>query len=135
MALSPVPAPPPVSSAQAQAQIPPAPTHDGSGSGATAPAVGSAEPATITLRFAIEPPSAAVVLDGKRITGTELSVPRDGATHRLKITAAGYLGHDEVISFDENQRLVVQLRRAVAPGRKLPKDRSTDRIDSQSPYD
>jgi hypothetical protein len=67
-------------------------------------------------------------------------VPRDGASHQLRITAAGYLSHDEDIAFDENQRLAIQLKRATAPVRgknpRDPRDRPSDRmIDSQSPYD
>ena len=124
----------PVGSAHApSAPAPPMPDGSGAGAPTSAHAEGAAEPATITLRFAIEPASATVTLDGKPVTGVELVVPRDGTTHHLKITAAGYLGHEEAISFDENQRLVIPLRRAVVPGRK-PKDHSTDRIDSQSPY-
>ena len=122
---------------------PPAPAeavHDGSA--ASAPAAvpeASQEPpaarATITLRFAVEPPGATILVDGKPVSGTELVVPRDAALHQLRITAAGYVGRDDKIAFDESQRLVVQLRRAFVPARGKRKDRAVERIDSQSPYD
>jgi eukaryotic-like serine/threonine-protein kinase len=98
-----------------------------------------AAPAKITLRLAIEPAGATITLDDAPVTGPELVVPRDAKQHHLRITAAGYLPDDETVSFDESQRLVVQLKKAAAPGRGKPhKDRPTERtekIESQSPYD
>jgi serine/threonine protein kinase len=98
-----------------------------------------AAPPKITLRLAIEPAGATVTLDDQPVTGPELVVPRDARQHHLRITAAGYLPDDETVAFDESQRLVVQLKKAVAPGRGKPhKDRPTERperIESQSPYD
>jgi serine/threonine-protein kinase len=72
------------------------------------------EATTITLRLAVLPTTAAIMLDGIPISGTEIAVPKDDSRHRLRITAAGYVGYDEPISFDESQRLVVQLRRAAS---------------------
>jgi hypothetical protein len=98
-------------------------------------------PATITLRFAVQPSAAVITLDGTRLNGSEFVVPKDAAPHRLRITAAGYLGHDETISFDESQRLVVQLVHVASPtqGKDPRKDRSrterTERIESRSPYE
>jgi serine/threonine protein kinase len=114
----------------------------GNGDGTKAPAGGPAAhtPATITLKLAIEPSGAAILLDGQRKSGTELVMPRDTAAHRLQITAAGYLGYDERISFDESQRLVVQLKHTAGPARGKdphkdgPGTGQTDRIDSNSPY-
>jgi serine/threonine protein kinase len=98
-----------------------------------------AAPPKITLRLAIEPGDATITLDNERVTGPEIVVPRDARQHHLRITAAGYLPDDEMVSFDESQRLVVQLKKAAAPGRGKPrKDRPTERterIESQSPYD
>jgi len=100
--------------------------------------------ATITLRFAIDPPSAVVTLDDTRVREAELVVPKDDATHRLRIIAAGYVAHDETIAFTESQRLVVQLKRVAGPGRVVKdphKDHpATERpqppelIESTSPY-
>jgi len=95
----------------------------------------AAAPERITVTLAIDPASAAITLDGAAVAGGELSVPRDGALHRLRITAAGYLGYDETLQFDQSQRLVVALKRAAAPPRPRPrKDHSLDGIESQSPY-
>jgi hypothetical protein len=97
-----------------------------------------AAPPKITLRLAIEPAGATVTLDDQPVTGLELVVPRDGKQHHLRITATGYVPDDETVSFDESQRLVVQLKKATGPGRGKPrKDRPErpERIESQSPYD
>jgi len=50
------------------------------------------ESTTITLRLTVDPPVAAIAVDGARVQGTEIVVPKDAAAHLLKITAAGY--HD-----------------------------------------
>ena len=102
--------------------------------GATA---ADAAPTMITLRFAIDPASAAVAIDGTPIIGTELSVVKDGVTHHLTITAAGCVDHTEDIVYDESQRLAVRLERSarVDKPRKPHKPHTTDdRIDSESPY-
>ncbi len=102
--------------------------------------------ATITLRFAIDPPSAVVTLDDTRVREPQLVVPKDDVTHRLRITAAGYVAHDEAIAFTESQRLVVQLKRAAGsvrvdkdkdphkdhPGTERPQP--PELIESTSPY-
>jgi serine/threonine-protein kinase len=95
----------------------------------------AAGPATVTLRFAVEPAGAAITLDGKPVRGAELAVPRDAARHALRITAPGYLAHDETVQLDESQRLVVQLKRAEPARPTRPRKDRADRIDSQSPYD
>ena len=102
--------------------------------------------ATITLRFAIDPPGAVVTLDDTRVRETELVVGKDDAAHRLRITAAGYVAHDETIAFTESQRLVVQLKRVTGsvrvgkdkdphkdhPGTERPQP--PELIESTSPY-
>jgi serine/threonine-protein kinase len=95
-------------------------------------------PTTISLRLAVEPPGAVITLDGARVSAAELVVPKDAAAHRLRITAAGYLGYDEKIAFDESQRLVVQLKRTASwtRGKPPPKDSTKpERIESKSPYE
>jgi hypothetical protein len=89
---------------------------------------------TVTLRFAVEPAGAAITVDGVRVQGAELAVPRDEAAHTLRITAPGHIAHDEPIRFDESQRLVVQLKRAGGPPRGGDRKKPPDRIDSESPY-
>jgi serine/threonine-protein kinase len=95
-----------------------------------------AAPATITLRFAVDPKSAAVTVDGKPVADNELVIAKDDAPHQLHITAPGFAPHDETIHFDESQRVSVELKKAAAvahPGHKDPKS-GDDRIDTQSPY-
>jgi len=136
--VTPAPPAPPTPPAQPglAATVPPAPPPQ------VAPdaAVAAVEPApaatTVTLRFAIEPVDATVLVDGKRVTSGELVVDKDDAAHTLKITAPGYAAHSESVKFDENQRLVVQLTRASGRGHTgTPrKDPGHDRIDPESPY-
>ncbi|HEX3760717.1 MAG TPA: serine/threonine-protein kinase [Kofleriaceae bacterium] len=118
----------PAQAAPAQTVQPPgpAPEHD--------PA-GGPDTSTITVKLTVDPAGAAIMLDGTAVVASELVVPRDGALHQLRITAAGYLGHEEAIRFDESQRVVVALRRAAVPvrGKQPHKDR-VNGIDSESPY-
>jgi eukaryotic-like serine/threonine-protein kinase len=98
-----------------------------------------AAPATVTLRFAVDPAGAVITVDGAPVHGTELVVPRDSADHALQITAPGRVSHEETIRFDESQRLAVQLPRATGPvhskpPRPQPGDDRDGRIDSKSPY-
>ena len=117
------------------------PDPDGSGGTvATIDPPAVREPTTITLRFKVEPPIAAIALDGTRVQGTEIVVVKDAAPHLLRITAAGYREYDAPIAFDENQRLFVQLKRATSPPRDTAphddhaKTESTNLIDSDNPY-
>jgi serine/threonine-protein kinase len=104
------------------------------------PATAPVPPATVTLRFAIEPATAKITVDGKPITSTELVVPKDATTHTVKITAAGHTSHAEELRFDESQRIMIQLKPTKSggtrPTRPSKPDRPTkpDRIDSTSPY-
>jgi len=110
-------------------------TPDAGAATAAAPAPPLAP--TVTLRFAVEPAGAAITVDGVRVDGAELAVPRDEAVHALRITAPGHVAHDESIRFDESQRLTVQLKLTGAPPRPgdRHKPKTTDRIiDSESPY-
>ncbi len=90
---------------------------------------------TITVELAVDPPGATITLDGMPVTGSEIVVPRDGALHRLRIAAAGYLGYDKALRFDESQRVDIALKRAAVPvrGKPVHKDR-VDGIDDRSPY-
>jgi len=126
------PAPPAASPAPPAVSPGPAAHSESPPVEAAAPHAGEPSRApTITLRLAIEPKGAAITLDGRRVSGPEIALPRDDKAHRLRITAPGYLAHEETIAFDENQRVTVQLKRPAARA-KGPKD--PDGIDSQSPY-
>jgi hypothetical protein len=95
---------------------------------------------TITLRLTVDPPVAAIAIDGARVQGTELVVPRDAAVHLMKITAAGYRDYNAFIAFDESQRLFVHLKRVTRPTRGSASQEddagagSNDLIDRDSPY-
>jgi serine/threonine-protein kinase len=137
------------STAPAQPAAPPAqpavqaadtasPAHPQPPVAAATPDAALAEPAAakVTLRFAVEPAGATILVDGTRVQGSELVVLRDDQTHTLRITAPGRLPHDDTVRFDESQRLVVQLRRAGSVRGNGPKDHagSGQRIDVDSPY-
>jgi hypothetical protein len=93
----------------------------------------SAPSPTITLRFAIEPAGAAVELDGVFVTARQITVRRDDEAHRLRISAPGYLAQDRELHLDDNQKLIIQLRRAViAPVAAPVRQR---RLESKSPYE
>ncbi|HSK02130.1 MAG TPA: PEGA domain-containing protein, partial [Kofleriaceae bacterium] len=93
---------------------------------------------TITLRFAIDPPGAAVELDGVFVTARQIKVHQDDAPHRLRITAPGFAPHDAEVRFDLSQKLTFRLRRAAAtPARPAwnPRPPGRPRIESKSPYE
>ena len=104
------------------------------------PAVAApAVPATITVRFAITPPTADVEIDGKHADADQITVQKDDARHHIHITAAGYVPHDEDIRFDETQRLTIELEHVAAkPVKGHPPVTTTkkhpDKIESESPY-
>ena len=97
-----------------------------------------AAPATITLKFGVEPKTAKITLDGKPVTGDELAIAKDSAEHQLVITSPGHETHRDTIRLDESQRISVQLTKLAAkpsrPARPPKKSGKPDRIDSESPY-
>jgi hypothetical protein len=129
------------------------PTTGGSSAAAIADHPAMREPATVTLRLTVDPPGAVIALDGARVQGTELVVVKDLAAHLLRVTAPGYVQHDALIPFAEDQRLVVRLKRGARSthgtdpdathdtdptGEPPTHDRppaETDLIESHSPYE
>ena len=101
-------------------------------------------PTQITLRFEIQPATATITVDDKPVSGAELAVARDGATHHVHVAATGYLGHDEDLKFDESQRLAIVLEpapKAAAPQPAAPQPHAhptskpqQPSIESESPY-
>jgi hypothetical protein len=91
-------------------------------------------PTTVTIKFAVEPKTATILLDGKPVTDA-VSVEKDAAEHELEITAPGFTAHTETLHFDDNQRVAVTLaKEATKPVvRKPPKKRNT-KIETDSPY-
>ncbi len=125
----PAPTPPPVA-----VEPPPAPPTETVAAPPAPPA-----PATITLKFSVEPKAAAIEVDGKPVTGAELTVDKDDADHTLSVTAPGFKAHDEALRFDESQRIVIRLDKApkrTTPVRPKPPKQETkhERIESESPY-
>jgi hypothetical protein len=105
----------------------------------SAPAPVGGEPAQITLRVAINPPGATVLLDGERVTGSELVVARDDTLHSLQVSSPGYGAYTGTVRFDANKHLSIQLRRS-RPHRNAVKaeppeaPEPSDRIYTESPY-
>jgi hypothetical protein len=97
------------------------------------------EPAQITLRVAINPPGATVLLDGERVTGSELVVARDDTLHSLQVSSPGYGAYTGTVRFDANKHLSIQLRRSRPhrnPVKAEPPEapEPSDRIYTESPY-
>ena len=91
----------------------------------------------VTLRFAVEPAGATISIDGAAVKGGRITVPKDDAPHRLRISAPGFAMHEEELRFDESQKLTVQLRRAGRPvgSQRARVERKVERIESKSPYE
>ena len=96
---------------------------------------------TITLRFSVAPPSARIYLDGSRLRSNEIVVPKDDSPHKVHISAPGFVPYDETITFDETQKLAIDLSRSSRAIRATKSvststaNRGSDKIESQSPYD
>ena len=114
---APVPVTPPSPSAPVVAEVP-----------------GEPRPApTITLRFALEPAGASIVLDDVFVTSRQIKVHKDDAPHQLRISAPGFTAYEGEVRFDESQKLTVRLVRAPAAAATARSVRPS-RIDSKSPY-
>jgi eukaryotic-like serine/threonine-protein kinase len=103
------------------------------------PAAVGSEPAQITLHLATNPPGAVVLLDGERVTGSELVVARDDTLHRLQVSSPGYGAYTGTVRFDANKHLSIQLRRSRPhknPVKPEPPEapEPLDRIYTESPY-
>jgi serine/threonine-protein kinase len=106
-----------------------------------------AAPAEVTLKFEIEPAGAAAVvtLDGVIVKDRQITRPKSDVTHKVRITAPGFVTVDDTVKFDENQKLRVRLARTGRPvgpgsaGRPRPGEGKVERVDrrieSKSPYE
>ena len=101
----------------------------------TPPSPPPAAPTTVTIKFAVEPKTATILLDGKPVTDA-ITVEKDSAEHQLEITAPGFNPHSETIHFDDNQRVAVTLaKQATKPTvRKPPTTKHNTKIETDSPY-
>jgi serine/threonine protein kinase len=94
----------------------------------------------VTLRFAVEPTDATIVVDGHAVSGGQLVVEPDGDEHVLTVRAPGYKEHTETLKFDESQRVIIKLERAAkAPTpaqikRAVKPATKRERIEVESPY-
>ena len=88
----------------------------------------------------VEPKGAAITVDDKHVENAELVADPDSAEHTLKVTAPGYKPHEEKLTFDSNQKLVIHLDRASKatplrpPKKQETKEPKRERIDTESPY-
>jgi serine/threonine-protein kinase len=104
-------------------------------------AIAPSKTSTITLRFSVAPPSARIYLDGSRLRSNEIVVPKDDSPHKVHISAPGFVPYDETITFDETQKLAIDLSRSSRAIRATKSvststaNRGSDKIESQSPYD
>jgi hypothetical protein len=104
-----------------------------------APAPAGSEPAQITLHLATDPPGAVVLLDGERVTGSELVVARDDTLHQLQVSSPGYGPYTGTVRFDANKHLSIQLwrnRLRKNPVKPEPPESPDppERIYTESPY-
>lgn len=76
-----------------------------------------AQPATIALDVRTDPTGALLSVDGVPV-GSTRAFPRDGAKHRLSISAAGFEPHSQDVTFDRDSSLSVALR--PAPRQAVP---------------
>jgi eukaryotic-like serine/threonine-protein kinase len=97
-----------------------------------------AAPAKVTVKFSVEPKTAAITVDGEPVKNGELVVDKDDAEHELAVTAPGFKAHEEPLRFDESQKLVIHLEKTAKPASSTPKPPKPpvkhERIESESPY-
>jgi serine/threonine-protein kinase len=96
---------------------------------------------TVEIRFSASPPEARMFLDDAPLAGNTFrgDLPRDGATHRLRVEAAGFVDRAESVVLDQNRSFSVVLVRKVAvappPVPLAPRSHGRQRtLDSANPY-
>jgi hypothetical protein len=69
------------------------------------------EPSTLKLRVAASPSNAEIFLDGARLPSNphDAKFARDGLSHRLRITANGYVEQSRMLVFDQDLDLKIEL--------------------------
>lgn len=73
---------------------------------------------TIDLHISAEPAGARLFLDGARLNANpfQAGVEASGEMHRLRVTAEGYVDHEQVLVFDQDRRLDIVLDEAPVVG-------------------
>jgi len=76
----------------------------------------SAASGTVALRLSASPEGARLFLDERPLPGNPFrgDLPRDGAAHRLRVEAAGFLTWNEDVVFDRDRGFEIAL--TAAPG-------------------
>jgi serine/threonine-protein kinase len=97
--------------------------------------------ATVEVRFSASPPEARMFLDDAPLEGSAFkgNLPRDGAIHRLRVEAAGFVDRAESFVLDQDRSFEVVLVRQgtlgplPAPTGRRPHPRART-LDSANPY-
>jgi hypothetical protein len=81
-----------------------------------------AVPAEVALRVEGSPPTARLAVDDQPAMPLPIAakLPRDGQAHRLRITAEGFTPKDEVVRFDHDIALTVDLAPVAVAARSAP---------------
>ncbi len=97
---------------------PPAAPVPGPAASPASPAPAAApEPAFVTVKVRVSPDHATITIDGAHVTSNPFSgkYAADGAIHRLRATAPGYLPQVEAVEFTGNVNVNLSLARDVPP--------------------
>jgi hypothetical protein len=94
------------------------------------------------MRFAAMPASARLVLDDRLLPGNPYTalVEADGATHRLRVEAPGFVTETRDVLFESNGRVELALTKEAAPTKTkgstpVPKTTGSKRsIDKANPW-
>jgi serine/threonine-protein kinase len=124
------------SKAAAVAVAPPASGVSLTASSASAPASGaplvgdsgaSEDSATIELTIRVTPPGARVFIDGSALPKSAqiTSFKKDAVTHRVRAEAPGYITKTELVTFEQNTEVVLQLDHVGAPTAARPRGPGT----------
>ena len=100
---------------------------------AIAPSAEPVAPAEITIRLELHPEGAIVELDGVKVSGSTLQVPRSERAHALVISAAGYTTETRSITARADTLLSLSLRRQESPPGRLVAPVSQSRAGSPTP--
>lgn len=100
-------------------------------------------PASLKLRIAATPPEAEIFLDGARLPSNphDAKFARDGLSHRLRVTADGYVEQSRMLVFDQDIDVKIELEAKDAgaptarPAAAPPVPRSGPRKSSKTTLD
>ncbi|MBW2459763.1 MAG: serine/threonine protein kinase, partial [Deltaproteobacteria bacterium] len=95
----------------------------------TSPASSAAPASSIQLAITFGPPPATAKLDGVTLTQSPFvaQVPRDGSMHQVEVVSAGFVTQTAMLSYDQDVKVSIVLKKEVAP------TRPTGRVPSTAP--